>query len=65
MSETLTETRARILAILQSGVQSDSRDGASTTFNHDILRKQLHDVEVKLGIRRKRSRLLNYDMSRR
>ena len=65
MSETLAETRARILAVLQSGVQSDSRDGASTTFNLDILRKQLHDVEVKLGIRRKRSRVLNYDMSRR
>ena len=65
MSETLAEKRSRILAVLESGVQSDSRDGASTTFNLEILKKQLYDVEVKLGIRKKRSRVLNYNMSRR
>jgi hypothetical protein len=65
MSETTAQKIARLRELLQSGVTSDSRDGASTSFDLDVVKQQLRELEEQTGIRRRRSPIVNVIMSRR
>jgi hypothetical protein len=65
MSETTAQKIARLRELLQSGVTSDSRDGASTSFDLDTVRRELQRLEEQTGARPRRSRLINVMMSRR
>lgn len=65
MSETTAQKIARLRELLQSGVTSDSRDGASTSFDLDTVRRELQRLEEQTGARPRRSRLINLMMSRR
>jgi hypothetical protein len=65
MSETTAQKIARLRELLQSGVTSDSRDGASTSFDLDAVRRELQRLEEQTGARPRRSRVINVVMSRR
>ena len=65
MSETTAQIIARLRQTLQSGVTSDSRDGASTSFDLDTVRRELQRLEEQTGARPRRSRVINVVMSRR
>jgi len=65
MSETTTQIIARLRQTLQSGVTSDSRDGASTTIDLQVIKEQLRKAEEQAGTRRRRSPINNVIMSRR
>jgi hypothetical protein len=65
MSETTAQKIARLRELLQSGVTSDSRDGASTSFDLDTVRRELQRLEEQTGARPRRSRVINVMMSRR
>jgi hypothetical protein len=65
MSETTAQKIARLRELLQSGVTSDSRDGASTSFDLDTVRRELQRLEEQTGARPRRSRVINVVMSRR
>ena len=65
MSETTAQKIARLRELLQSGVTSDSRDGASTSFDLDTVRRELQRLEEQTGARPRRSRVVNVVMSRR
>ena len=65
MSETTAQKIARLRELLQSGVTSDSRDGASTSFDLDTVRRELQRLEEQAGARPRRSRVINVMMSRR
>jgi len=65
MSETTAQKIARLRDLLQSGVTSDSRDGASTSFDLDTVRRELQRLEEQTGARPRRSRVVNVVMSRR
>jgi len=65
MSETTAQKIARLRELLQSGVTSDSRDGASTSFDLDTVRRELQRLEEQTGARPRRSRVVNVIMSRR
>jgi hypothetical protein len=65
MSETTAQIIARLRQTLQSGVTSDSRDGASTTIDLQIIKEQLRELEEQTGMRRRRSPVVNVMMSRR
>ena len=64
-TETTTQKIARLRELLESGVSSDSRDGASTTFDLDSVRRELLRLEQAAGTRRRRPRLINAQMGRR
>ena len=65
MSETTAQIIARLRQTLQSGVTSDSRDGASTTIDLQVIKEQLRELEEQTGARPRRSRVINVMMSRR
>ena len=65
MSETTAQIIARLRQTLQSGVTSDSRDGASTTIDLQVIKEQLRELEEQTGTRRRRSPIINVMMSRR
>jgi len=65
MSETTAQIIARLRQTLQSGVTSDSRDGASTTIDLQVIKEQLRELEEQTGARRRRSPIINVIMSRR
>ena len=65
MSETTAQKIARLRELLQSGVTSDSRDGASTSFDLETVRRELQRLEEQTGARPRRSRVINVVMSRR
>jgi hypothetical protein len=65
MSETTAQIIARLRQTLQSGVTSDSRDGASTTIELQVIKEQLRELEEQTGVRRRRSPIINVLMSRR
>jgi hypothetical protein len=65
MSETTAQKIARLRELLQSGVTSDSRDGASTSFDLETVRRELQRLEEQTGARPRRSRVINVMMSRR
>jgi len=65
MSETTAQKIARLRELLQSGVTSDSRDGASTSFDLETVRRELQRLEEQTGARPRRSRVVNVVMSRR
>ena len=65
MSETTAQKIARLRELLQSGVTSDSRDGASTSFDLDTVRRELQRLEEQTGARPRRARVVNVIMSRR
>jgi hypothetical protein len=46
-------------------VTSDSRDGASTTIDLQVIKEQLRELEEQTGTRRRRSPIINVVMSRR
>ena len=65
---TATEMRTRldaIDAILQAGVQSNSVDGESTSFNHETLRLERRELRRTLGMEKKRARVFNLNMNGR
>lgn len=64
-TETTAQKIARLRELLESGVSSDSRDGASTTFDLDSVRRELLRLEQTAGTRRRRPRVLNAQMGRR
>ena len=65
MSETTAQIIARLRQTLQSGVTSDSRDGASTTIDLQVIKEQLRELEEQTGARPRRSPIINVVMSRR
>jgi hypothetical protein len=65
MSETTAQKIANMDAVLESGVTSDSRDGASTTLDHDTLRLERLRLQRLAGIRKRRPRMINVQMGRR
>ena len=65
MSETNRQKLDRINALLQSGVSSTSVDGESTTFDLASLRREQRQLEIQLGLKKRRSRIITPDMSRR
>lgn len=65
MTETTAQIIARLRQTLQSGVTSDSRDGASTTIDLQVIKEQLRELEEQTGTRRRRSPIINVVMSRR
>jgi hypothetical protein len=65
MSETRRQKIDRLRALLESGVSSDSTDGASTTFDLASVRKELARLEREAGIRKRRSRVITPNMTRR
>ena len=65
MSETKRQKIERMEAVLESGVTSDSTDGASTTVNHDTIRRELARLKREVGQRKRRSRINTRDMTRR
>jgi len=64
-TETTTQKIARLRELLESGVTSDSRDGASTSFDLESVRRELLRLEQEAGTRRQRPRVLNMQMGRR
>jgi len=64
-TETTAQKIARLRELLESGVSSDSRDGASTTFDLDSVRRELLRLEQAAGTRRRRPRVINAQMGRR
>lgn len=64
-TETTTQKIARLRELLESGVTSDSRDGASTSFDLESVRRELLRLEQEAGTRRRRPRVLNLQMGRR
>lgn len=64
-TETTAQKIARLRELLESGVSSDSRDGASTTFDLDSVRRELLRLEQLAGTRRRRPRVINAQMGRR
>jgi hypothetical protein len=65
MAETRAQKIERLRTLLESGVSSDSQDGASTTFDLDSVRTELSKLEAQAGLRRKRSRVITPRMDRR
>lgn len=65
MAETPAQKIARLRSLLESGVTSDSVDGASTSFDHESIRRELRRLEEANGNRRKRSRIITPMMTRR
>jgi hypothetical protein len=65
MSETKRQKIDRLRALLESGVSSDSTDGASTTFDLDSARRELARLEREVGRLKRRSRAFTRDMTRR
>ena len=65
MAETRAQKIERLRALLESGVSSDTQDGASTSFDLDSVRTELVRLEAQAGLRRKRSRVITPNMSRR
>jgi len=65
MSETRRQKIDRLRALLESGVSSDSTDGASTTFDLSSVRKELARLEREAGNRKRRSRVITPPMTRR
>jgi len=65
MSETRRQKIDRLRALLESGVSSDSTDGASTSFDLASVRKELVRLEREAGSRKKRSPFYDPDMTRR
>ena len=65
MSETRRQKIDRLRALLESGVSSDSTDGASTTFDLASVRKELARLEREAGIRKRRARVITPNMTRR
>lgn len=65
MAETLQQEYERLKALRSSAITSDSVDGASTTFDQKVVAKNLVQVEVKRGTRKKRSRVITPNMTRR
>jgi len=65
MAETRAQKIERLRALLESGVSSDTQDGASTSFDLDSVRMELVRLEAQAGLRRKRSRVITPNMSRR
>jgi len=64
-TETTAQKIARLRELLESGVSSDSRDGASTTFDLDSVRRELLRLEQAAGTRKRRPRVINAQMGRR
>ena len=64
-TETTAQKIARLRELLESGVSSDSRDGASTTFDLESVRRGLLRLEQAAGTRRRRPRVINLQMGRR
>ena len=64
-TETTAQKIARLRELLESGVASDSRDGASTTFDLESVRRELLRLEQAAGTRRRRPRVINLQMGRR
>ena len=65
MAETTAQKIARLRELLESGVSSDSRDGASTTFDLESVRRGLLRLEQAAGTRKRRPRGINLQMGRR
>ena len=65
MSETRRQKIDRLRALLESGVSSDSTDGASTTFDLDSVRRELARLVREAGLRKRRSRVITPNMTRR
>jgi hypothetical protein len=65
MSETTAQKITRLRELLESGVTSDSRDGASTSFDLESVRRELLRLEQSAGTRRRRPRVVNMQMGRR
>lgn len=65
MPETLQQKLDRINALLESGVSSSTVDGVTTTFDLPSLRREKHRLEVQLGIKRSRARIITPDMGKR
>lgn len=65
MAETPQQKLTRLKALLESGVTSTTVDGESVTLDLKAVRRAVYLLEVQLGYRRKRSRILNVDMGRR
>lgn len=65
MPETRREKITRLTALLESGVTSISIDGESTSFDLETVRRELRRLQAEVGDRRKRSRILNINLSRR
>lgn len=65
MAETTAQKIARLRELLESGVSSDSRDGASTTFDLESVRRELLRLEQAAGTRKRRPRVINLQMGRR
>lgn len=65
MAETTRQKLARINALLESGVTSTSVDGVTTAFDLKSLRREKQRLEQELGLKRKRTRVITPDMSRR
>jgi len=65
-TETQAEQRTRLIALLASGVRSDSHDGSATTFNSPKeIELQLIKLDRALGYRKSRSRFNTPAMGRR
>jgi hypothetical protein len=65
MSETTAQKITRLRELLESGVTSDSRDGASTSFDLESVRRELLRLEQSAGTRKRRPRVVNMQMGRR
>lgn len=65
MAETTLDKINRLRELLQSGVTSSTVDGETTSFDLMSVRRELRQLEIEYGIRRKRSRVITPQMGRR
>jgi hypothetical protein len=64
-AETDIAALARLRTLLASGVRSTTVDGVSTSFDMQAVREEITRLEIKTGLRRRRSRVLTVNMGRR
>lgn len=64
-SETLRQERDRLLESISSGVESVTVDGVTTKLSISEQRRRLHEVEVALGLKKKRHFANTVNMTRR
>ena len=64
-SETLRQERDRLLESISSGVESVTVDGVTTKLSLSAQRHRLHEVEVLLGLKKKRRFANTPNMTRR
>lgn len=65
MAETTLDKINRLRELLQSGVTSSTVDGETTSFDLMSVRRELRQLEIEYGTRRKRSRVITPQMVRR